>query len=155
MSINVNTKKDDYGTTLAFWRSASIQISDLRMEKLQKMGKIAHFAKQCVKHGLAQLVVVVQVLVSQGQAENPLPDHRPGRVQATGLVAWIVQNPRHLLGQSQHPIQLPQQHRATVGSNRATGKKGSTSRPLQRGKRTNSGLQSVMGKVSFDIGLTN
>ena len=28
-------------------------------------------------------------------------------------------------------------------------------RPLQRGKRTNSGLQSVMGKVFFDIGLTN
>ena len=33
-------------------------------------------------------------------------------------------------------------------------KRASTSRPLQRGKRTNSGLQSVMGKVSFDIGLT-
>ena len=34
-------------------------------------------------------------------------------------------------------------------------KRVSTSRPLQRGKRTSSGLQSVMGKVSFDIGLTN
>ncbi|MCY4531221.1 MAG: hypothetical protein OXC84_02630, partial [Gammaproteobacteria bacterium] len=52
VSINVNTLKYDYGTTLAFWRSASIQISDLREEKLQKMGKIALFPEQCVKHGL-------------------------------------------------------------------------------------------------------
>ena len=106
----------------------------------------------CSARALAQLVVVVQVLVSQGQAENPLPDHRPGRVQATGLVAWIVQNPRHLLGQSQHPIQLPQQHRTAVGSNRATGKKGSTSRPLQRGKRTSSGCKrSVLGGPALII----
>ena len=101
----------------------------------------------------AQIVVVVQVLVSQRQAENPLPEHRPGRVPATALTVWIVQNPRCLLGQSQHPVRLPQQHRAAVGSDCAAGKRASTSRPLQRGKRTNSGLQSVMGKVSFNIGL--
>ena len=71
-----------------------------------------------------QLVVVVQILVSQRQAENPLPEHRPGRVPATGLAAWIVQNPRRLLGQSQHQIRLPQQHRAAVGSDRAAGKTG-------------------------------
>ena len=71
-----------------------------------------------------QFVVAVQVLVSQRQAENPLPELRPGRVPATGLAAWIVQNPRRLLGQSQHPIRLPQQHRAAVGSDRAAGKTG-------------------------------
>ncbi|MCY4531539.1 MAG: hypothetical protein OXC84_04315, partial [Gammaproteobacteria bacterium] len=59
----VNTLKYDYGTTLAFWRSASIQISDLREEKLQKMGKIVHFTTQCVKHGLeCQLIDQVEVL---------------------------------------------------------------------------------------------
>ena len=57
MSINVNTLKDDYGTTLAFWRSPSIQISDLREEKRQKMGKIALFATQCVKHGLSGAIL--------------------------------------------------------------------------------------------------
>ena len=42
--------KDDYGT-ISLLASASIQISDLRMEKLQKIGKIALFSSNVLNMG--------------------------------------------------------------------------------------------------------
>ncbi len=71
-----------------------------------------------------QLVMVVRVFVSQRQRVHPLPDHRRKRMPATGLAARIGQRLRGPVGQSQHPVGLPQQHRATVGSDRAPGKRG-------------------------------
>ena len=70
--------------------------------------------------------------IAQHQAENPLPKHRPDRVPATGPVVWIVQNPHRLLGQSQHPIRLPQQHRVPLEVIAPPAKLASTLRPLQR-----------------------
>ena len=63
---------------------------------------------------VAQLSVVVQVLVSQGQGVDALPEQVQKTVVATGLAASVIQHPRHRSGQSQPPVHLGEQLDAAV-----------------------------------------
>ena len=70
-----------------------------------------------------QLVVVVQVFVSQRQRLHPLSDQGQKRMLATGLAERVGERTCDLFGQSQFPAGLAQQHRATIGGNGASGKR--------------------------------
>ncbi len=63
---------------------------------------------------MAQLPVVVQVLISQGQGIDALSQQIPKTVIATGLAASVIQRTRHRSGQSQSPVHLGEQLESAV-----------------------------------------
>jgi hypothetical protein len=68
---------------------------------------------------VAQLVVVVHVLVAQGDADDPLPDLGRQGVHHLVLLAVIHKAPGDSLDQPERAIGVPQQQPATVGGHGA------------------------------------
>jgi hypothetical protein len=64
---------------------------------------------------VAQLVVIVDVLVAERDADDPLPDQGRERVHHLVLLAVIRKAPGDPLDQPDCSISVPQQQRASVG----------------------------------------
>jgi hypothetical protein len=64
---------------------------------------------------VAQLIVIDQILISQGNAEHPLRQHGPDAVLDLPLGATIEEAGGEPLDQTDRPIGRPEQQRAGVG----------------------------------------
>ena len=71
-----------------------------------------------------QAVMIVQVLVTQGQAIDPLANHGKLAVIATGLTAGILQTFGGRGRQTQKPIRLPQQQDPRIARHVAAPERG-------------------------------
>ena len=78
-------------------------------------------ARQHLQHGIVpQMVVIVDVLVAQGDGEDALADERRHRVQQRIRVAAIVEAARQSLDQADRSVRGPEQQPAGVRSDLAT-----------------------------------
>ena len=68
---------------------------------------------------VAQVLVVVEVLVAQGDAEDSLGQHVPLLVGDPRRVAWVGDDGVEPVDQSQVPVHLAQQQRTCVTGNAA------------------------------------
>jgi hypothetical protein len=67
---------------------------------------------------VAQLLVIVQVLIPQRQAEHPLPDQRPDRVFDQVRVTMIGEAFRQAINQTDRLIRSPQQQPPGIRAHR-------------------------------------
>ena len=63
---------------------------------------------------VAKPVVIVEILVAQGQAIHPLPNKRLHTVLGSALIAVVGKTPRQTSGQIQHSVRRTKQDRAAV-----------------------------------------
>jgi hypothetical protein len=76
---------------------------------------------------MAELVVVVQILIPQRNADNPLHHQRLERMLGVGRIAAVLEAGRQATGQAQHPVRGPQQQRTGVAGD-GTASKGCNDR---------------------------
>jgi hypothetical protein len=69
---------------------------------------------------MAQLVVVVEVLIAQRNANHPLHHQRLDRMLGVGRIAAVLEAGRQAAGQPQHPICGPQQQGTGIAGDGAT-----------------------------------
>src|SRR5689334_12432969 len=69
---------------------------------------------------MAELVVVVEILVAERNADNPLHHQRLERVLGVGGIAAVLETGRQATGQAQHPVCRPQKQRTGVAGDGAT-----------------------------------
>ena len=69
---------------------------------------------------MAELVVVIEILIAQRNADNPLHHQRLDRVLGIGRVAAVLEAGRQATGQAQHPVRRPQQQGTGVAGDGAT-----------------------------------
>src|SRR3954453_8610586 len=75
--------------------------------------------KRCQHRIMAELVVVVEVLITQRNANNPLHHQRLDGMLGVGRIAAVLEAGRQAPGQAQHPVRRPQQQCAGVGGDGA------------------------------------
>ena len=81
--------------------------------------------RQQRQHGIApQLVVVVEVLVSQRDARDPLRHQRPHRMLRETGVAVVREAAGHPVEEAQRPVDAPQQQRSGVRRDRSAVERG-------------------------------
>jgi hypothetical protein len=73
---------------------------------------LAHHRRQ--QRIRAQLLVIIQILVAQGQAIEPLAQQLLDRVLHLPRLASILEAPGKPFHQASSPIDLPQQHHTTI-----------------------------------------
>jgi hypothetical protein len=67
-------------------------------------------ARKCRQHRvMAELVVVVEILIPERNADNPLHHQRLDRMLGVGRIAAVREAGRQATGQAEHPIGCPQQ----------------------------------------------
>ena len=72
-------------------------------------------ARQQRQQGIApQLVVVVEILVSQSNARDPLRHQRPHRMLRETGVAVVREAAGHPVEEAERPVDLPEQQRSGV-----------------------------------------
>src|SRR3954471_8768663 len=69
---------------------------------------------------MAELIVVVEILIAERNANNPLHHQRLNRVLGVGRIAAVLEASRQATGQAQHPIRGPQQQCTSVAVDGAT-----------------------------------
>ena len=69
---------------------------------------------------MAELVVVVEILITERNADNPLHHQRLERMLGVGGIAAVLEAGRQATGQPQHPIRGPQQQGTSVAGDGAT-----------------------------------
>jgi hypothetical protein len=84
---------------------------------------------------MAELVVVVEVLITQRNADNPLHHQRLHRMLDIGRIAAVLETDRQAMGQAQHPIRRSQQQRTGVTGDGATVKRRNNRASFSRCKR--------------------
>jgi hypothetical protein len=68
---------------------------------------------------MAKLVMVVEILITERNADNPLHHQRLDRMLGIGGIAAVPKAGRQAAGQPQHPVRRPQQQRTGVAGNGA------------------------------------
>jgi hypothetical protein len=69
---------------------------------------------------MAELVMVVEILITKRNADNPLHHQRFERMLGIGGIAAVLEAGCQAAGQAQHPIRRPQQQGAGVAGDGAT-----------------------------------
>ena len=69
---------------------------------------------------MAKLVVVVEILITERNADNPLHHQRLDGMLGIGRIAAVPKASRQATGQAQHPIGRPEQQRTRVAGDGAT-----------------------------------
>src|SRR3954464_15283733 len=69
---------------------------------------------------MAELIVVVEILIAERNADNPLHHQRFDRMLGVGRIAAVLETGRQAMGQPQHPIRGPQQQGTGVAGEGAT-----------------------------------
>ena len=79
---------------------------------------------------MAELVVVIEILIAQRNADNPLHHQRLDRVLGVGGITTILEAGRQATGQPQHPVRRPQQQGTGVTGDGATIKRRNNRTPF-------------------------
>src|SRR3954469_1326658 len=79
---------------------------------------------------MAELVVVVEVLITQRNANNPLHHQRLDGMLGVGRIAAVLEAGRQTPGQAQHPVRRPQQQRTSIAGDGAAIKGGNNRTPV-------------------------
>jgi hypothetical protein len=69
---------------------------------------------------MAELVVIIEILITKRNADNPLHHQRLNRVLSIGRIAAVLEAARQTPGQAQHPIGCPQQQGTCVAGDGTT-----------------------------------
>src|SRR4051812_12631077 len=79
---------------------------------------------------MAELVVVVEVLITQRNADNPLHHQRLDGMLGVGRIAAVLEAGRQTSGQAQHPVRRPQQQYTSIAGDGAAIKGGNNRTPV-------------------------
>jgi hypothetical protein len=84
---------------------------------------------------MAELVVVIEILITERNADNPLHHQRLDGMLGIGRVAAVPKAGRQATGQAQHPVGCPEQQRTRIAGDGAAVKRRNDRASFSRCKR--------------------